>query len=55
MRKLAVAASWIALAVLIGAPVFFFLSRMQLDAMKGWMLAATAVWFLTTPLWMERR
>jgi len=55
MRNLAVAASWIALAVLIVPPVLFFLSRMDLDAMKGWMLAATAVWFVTAPLWMERR
>jgi hypothetical protein len=27
---------------------------MNLDATKGWMLAATVVWFVATPLWMDR-
>jgi hypothetical protein len=54
MRKMATAVSAVALIVVIAAPVLFFLGRMGLDAVKGWMLAATVVWFVATPLWMER-
>jgi hypothetical protein len=28
---------------------------MELPAMKGFMLASTILWFVTTPLWMDRR
>jgi len=55
MRRIAMTLSWIALTALIVPPALFFLGRMELDAVKGWMLAATVLWFVATPLWMERR
>jgi hypothetical protein len=46
--------SFVALVGTIVPPLLFFAGRMNLDATKGWMLAATVVWFVATPLWMDR-
>jgi hypothetical protein len=54
MRALAKAVSWLALAATILPPLLFFADRLTLDATKVWMLAATAAWFVATPLWMDR-
>jgi len=55
MKRIAEAASWIALAGIIVPPMLFFTDRMTLDAVKFWMLAATVLWFAATPLWMEHK
>ena len=55
MKRIAQAASWIALAGILVPPVLFFTDRMTLDAVKFWMLAATVLWFVATPLWMEHK
>lgn len=46
--------SFAALAATIAPPVMFLVSGGSLDAVKVWMLGATVVWFVVTPLWMER-
>lgn len=43
----------LALAATILPPVLFMMKLMSLDLMKGIMLAATIVWFVTAPLWMK--
>lgn len=55
MRRSAQLVSALALVGTILPAVLFFIGRLDLDQVKGWMLAATAVWFVATPLWMERR
>ncbi len=54
MRVAAQIASSLALAGTILPAVLFFAGRLELDQVKVWMLAATVVWFVATPLWMER-
>ncbi len=46
--------SLIALCLTIFPALLFFAGQMELDAVKWLMLAATAVWFIATPLWMGR-
>ncbi len=46
--------SGLALAVLLGTPILYFLGMMELDTMKNWMLIATIAWFATAILWMGR-
>ncbi|MCA9234901.1 MAG: hypothetical protein KDA44_05495 [Planctomycetales bacterium] len=53
-RRILQVASWLSLAALIGPPTAFLAGRMELDAMKIWMLVATVTWFIVTPLWMGR-
>lgn len=55
MRKIAVVVSVLALAVTFATPVGFYLNRIDLDAVKLWMLAATIAWFAATPFWMDRK
>jgi hypothetical protein len=54
MRALARFVSLMALVGTIVPPLLFFAGRIDLDATKWWMLAATAAWFAATPLWMDR-
>lgn len=54
MKRIAQLASLAALAATIIPPLLFFLGHLGLDAAKAWMLAGTIVWFVTTPLWMDR-
>jgi hypothetical protein len=54
MRALARLVSLVALVGTI-VPPLFFAGRIDLDATKGWMLAATVAWFVATPLWMDRK
>ena len=53
MKTIAIAASVVALAGTILPAGMFVADRMDLDDMKLWMLVATAVWFLATPVWMK--
>jgi len=55
MKKIAMVVSFIGLAGVVLPPVLFFMDKMPLGMMKGWLLGATLVWFASTPLWMERK
>jgi len=46
--------SLVALVGTIAPPLLFFAGRIDLDATKQWMLVATVVWFVATPIWMDR-
>ncbi|MCX7886408.1 MAG: hypothetical protein N3B01_03995 [Verrucomicrobiae bacterium] len=46
--------SWVALAMVILAPVLYLAGRMGLEPMKIFLNAATLAWFVATPFWMER-
>lgn len=54
MRRILQLVSWLALAGIVVPPVLFLAGRMDLDQQKLWMLIATIVWFVATPLWMGR-
>jgi hypothetical protein len=47
--------SAIALAGTIAPSLLYLAGRMELGASKAWLLAATIVWFVVTPLWMGRK
>jgi hypothetical protein len=55
VRTLAQLASWLALAASIVPALLFYVDRMTLRQVKLWMLVATVIWFVATPLWMERK
>ncbi|MCL4201946.1 MAG: hypothetical protein KJ000_05585 [Pirellulaceae bacterium] len=55
MRIILQVASWAALAATILAPLLFLGNRFDLDQTKWLILAATAIWFVATPLWMGRK
>jgi hypothetical protein len=55
MKPIAQIISWLALAATLLPPVLFFAGRIELPAVKVWMLAAAVVWFIATPLWMEHK
>jgi hypothetical protein len=46
--------SFVSLVGTLAPAVLFFLDSMTLDEAKRWMLVATAAWFATSPLWMDR-
>jgi thiosulfate reductase cytochrome b subunit len=47
--------SGLALVGTIGPALIYLAGAMDLDRVKGWMLFATVVWFVTVPLWMGRK
>lgn len=47
--------SYLALALLVGAPVMFYAGSISLQANKTAMLIATAVWFASALGWMGRK
>ena len=55
MKKLLMTTSFVALAVLIGAPVLYYLDRIDLVLTKHIMNAATAAWFASAVCWMGRK
>jgi TM2 domain-containing membrane protein YozV len=55
MQTIAKAVSAVALVGTIAPSILFFSGAMELATMKGWMLAATVLWFIATPLWMDRK
>lgn len=55
MKTIAVAASVIALAGTILPAGLFMAGRVDLDAVKLWMLIATVVWFVATPVWLTEK
>lgn len=54
MKTAAKAVSGVALLGTIVPALLFFTGSLGLEPMKAWMLAATALWFAATPLWMDR-
>jgi high-affinity nickel permease len=54
MKKVAQAVSFVALGGVVLFPVLFAAGTLSLGAMKGALLAVTAVWFASAPLWMGR-
>jgi hypothetical protein len=48
------AVSGIALAWTILPSVLYLAGRIDIAPSKWWLLAATIVWFVVTPLWMGR-
>ncbi len=55
MKTIAVTASVVALAGTILPAGMFVAGRMDLDTVKLWMLVATVVWFVATPVWMKQQ
>jgi hypothetical protein len=55
MKRIALIISWLALAGTLTPPCLFFADRLDLAATQQWMLLATVVWFLATPVWMEHK
>ncbi len=55
MKPIAVSASAIALAGTIVPACLYVTGRLDLDAVKVWMLASTIVWFVATPAWMQEK
>jgi purine-cytosine permease-like protein len=47
--------SWVAFAAIIAPSALYFTGRLDLDTAKWWTMAATVLWFLSTPLWMGRK
>jgi hypothetical protein len=55
MRRIAQIVSWLSLAGVV-APAFIYLfGGMTLAAVKTWMLLFSAIWFVTVPVWMDRK
>ena len=52
MKKLLEIISYLALIMVVAAPVMFYTGRQELDQNKFWMLAATIVWFATASFWI---
>jgi len=46
--------SWIALGMTAVPSMLFLGGKMDLDRVKLWMIIATILWFIVTPLWMGR-
>ena len=55
MRKLAQIVSWLSLIGVIVPSVLYLSGQTTLPAVKMWMLVFTIVWFVTVPIWMERK
>jgi hypothetical protein len=55
MKRLAQILSGLALLGTLLPPCLFFTGQWELSVMQNWMLAAAAMWFLATPLWMEHK
>jgi len=55
MRKILQIVSWLSLAAMTVCPVLYLAGRMELPAVKMWMLVTTVVWFATVPFWMDRK
>jgi len=55
LRAAAKTIGWLSLAALIGTAILYLEGRMDIDAVKKWMLILTAVWFVAAALWMWDR
>jgi hypothetical protein len=55
MKLAAVILAWIALAIMLIAPLAVYWGAMSLATCKLWLLAGTAIWFASSPIAMKRR
>ena len=55
MKTVLQAISCVSLAVLILAPVLYYLGKVELDTNKHIMLGCTVAWFVTAPFWMKTK
>jgi len=55
MRPIAQLISCLALVGSLLPALLFYVDRLSLPGVKLWTLLATVVWFVATPLWMERK
>jgi hypothetical protein len=55
MKKLLQLVSCLALAGIVIPPILFFEGQLAHDVVKTVMLAATVLWFVATPFWMNDR
>lgn len=55
MRTIAKIISLVALIGVIAPSIAYLAGSMTLDRVKLWMLICTVVWFITVPLWMDRK
>jgi len=55
MKRVAQIISWLGLAATLVPPILFFADRVELPAVKAWMLAGAVIWFSATPFWMEHK
>lgn len=55
MRILAQIISWISLVGVIAPSCLYLAGSMTLDSVKLWMLVFTILWFVTVPIWMDRK
>jgi hypothetical protein len=55
MKRLAQILSVVALIGTLIPPSLFFADRLSLATMQQWLLGATVLWFVATPLWMEHK
>lgn len=53
MKRTAQVLSAVALVATLAPAGLFFADHLSLAAMQQWLLGATVLWFLATPLWME--
>ncbi|MBI1389384.1 MAG: hypothetical protein GC154_13150 [bacterium] len=54
MKPLYMLISFIALIATVGPSVLYCMGSMDLNLVKWIMLLATIVWFIVTPLWVEK-
>jgi len=47
--------SYAALVLLLLPSILFLSGKMELESMKMLMLVATVLWYVVTPLWMEKK
>ena len=55
MKRYAQACSYLALGATVLPALLFFADKVSLPQAKLWMLLATALWFVSAPLWMEHQ
>jgi len=55
MRRILQVASWLALAGTVLPSCLFLADSLDLDSVKTAMLVSAFVWFVATPLWLERK
>ena len=55
LRRILQVVSWLALAGTVLPSCLFVANSLELDSVKTAMLVSTVVWFVATPLWMQRK
>ncbi len=55
MRALTQVLSAIALVGIVTVPCLCYAGALSFSQLKVWIMVSTALWFVTTPFWMERR